>query len=339
MDEKPTTRTTRRGREKKKKTEQTSAVPLLTGTIDDTGMIRVSLELAEDQALTEAYFGALIEQLDDSSIDNWCRMTGTWQLSVCHLKFTSSSSVIPDAIRSEWLRDASECLKALWQAPEKVHRTRLRPRSFKGNEWQFESCFFPAEESVPESTDEKRFENTTLAQKKIIEHDGKEHHADEAILSESTKRTRLKEIQALLAKEPSSDYAVLYPEIKRIGELTRSEMASRLTPAFNAMLQSMPQETYEDKKQLCRFANAQLHAIGLSIASPDGSESALLVASSDPDPERGRFRLRTSSKDAGVRFPKSSVNLFEVQLIPASERVEAFSLGTVQDAIRDKRER
>jgi FHA domain len=85
----------------------------------------------------------------------------------------------------------------------------------------------------------------------------------------------------------------------------RLQLASRIAPAFNAAIQAMPQDTYDQKKELAAWVNAELGRFGLAVKCPKTGLPAKLHGDTGNYPETGRFQFQVST-DSGR--PHRTVN-------------------------------
>lgn len=99
-----------------------------------------------------------------------------------------------------------------------------------------------------------------------------------------------KAIQVILRDAPAG-YDSLRRRLRRLNDVVCEETAIALQPALNERVQRMPHATYEEKKELSRWLNAELREFGLAIECPKTGQPTLLHANPTHDAERGRFRL------------------------------------------------
>lgn len=95
----------------------------------------------------------------------------------------------------------------------------------------------------------------------------------------------------------------------------RLELARALEPALNAAAAAMPQESYEDKKALARWLNAELRTLGLALRDEVTGRPCLLVGDPGNRPGLGRFVL--DYLDDGRRVHAwTSVTLPPLRIMP-----------------------
>jgi hypothetical protein len=92
---------------------------------------------------------------------------------------------------------------------------------------------------------------------------------------------------------------------------------------FNAYLQSSPQRTVDEKRQLSREANDKLRTLGLAIRCPRTGRAAWLLADAGGGPG-GRFQLSLASQVPKRRKTVSFAALPSLTLVPRPERQEPF---------------
>jgi hypothetical protein len=97
---------------------------------------------------------------------------------------------------------------------------------------------------------------------------------------------------------------------------SRAVIARVLEPALNEEAKSHPQNTYEDKKALAKWINAQLRSLGLAIQDPKTGKPCHLVGSPGNRPGIGRFMLNITDESGRLVHSVTSVTLPHLQLIP-----------------------
>ena len=99
-----------------------------------------------------------------------------------------------------------------------------------------------------------------------------------------------KAVEACLDMVPQ-DCPALIAEMERFQHEFRVALAERLEPVLNAYVRQLPQDTYEDKKALARFVNAQLSPLGLAVRCPKtGMPSIIEADANDASGKVSRFR-------------------------------------------------
>src|SRR5207249_3213790 len=136
------------------------------------------------------------------------------------------------------------------------------------------------------------------------------------------RRERLKELVDAPVPEQFERVA---SDVREMGELVKQEMAERLTPAFNAHLHASPQKTFEEKKQLCRWANHFLREMSLSVECPTTHRPTILVAYGSSPPGIGRFQLVATLPDGRRERTLIARSLPYLDLCPDHPREEGTS--------------
>ncbi len=102
-------------------------------------------------------------------------------------------------------------------------------------------------------------------------------------------------------------------------ELT--SIAEVVQPLVVEYFNSLPHETYEQKKLVAKELNACVASIGLALMCPKTGLTAYLVA--DPGgnkPESGRFQLSVAESSGGRKRSMTSVDMPPIRLIPFIDR-------------------
>jgi hypothetical protein len=98
-------------------------------------------------------------------------------------------------------------------------------------------------------------------------------------------------LQQLTLRLPS-EFGAFREEAVELERVFLQLIAERLQNQFNHFLRQIPHETLEQKRNLAKFANAELQRLGLAIRCPKTGRSALLVADGYGDEVGGRFTLK-----------------------------------------------
>lgn len=130
-------------------------------------------------------------------------------------------------------------------------------------------------------------------------------------------------LNELLAQEPDESYWQLSERLRQARRVFHECVAKQMEIPFNEQLKTLPNATYEDKKQLALFANREMRAMGVGILCPRSGEVSALVAGTAEHSGVGRFRLSPLSDES--RRPFSSVDLCSFSLTPHYERRESRS--------------
>ena len=114
----------------------------------------------------------------------------------------------------------------------------------------------------------------------------------------------------------SADWALrLQMEVQRA-------IAKLLAPLLNDQLRELPQQTYEQKKELCRWVNAELRNLGLAVLCPKTGLPAMMHAAPGNHPELGRFEIQLSGSTSQRKRTRFFPELIPIQLCNATERQE-----------------
>ncbi len=111
-------------------------------------------------------------------------------------------------------------------------------------------------------------------------------------------------------------YAKKRDGIVATGDAVREELARALEPILNAEAAKLPQATYDEKKTLAKWINAELRRVGLAIRCPKTGNPCLIVATTGHSPLVGRFVLDYTDSEGKRQHPVSSVTLPTLQLMP-----------------------
>lgn len=120
-------------------------------------------------------------------------------------------------------------------------------------------------------------------------------------------------IKSLLDAPTPANYEEVRADLLRLSDMTRHEVAQRLTPALNEHAAKMPHATYEEKKKLATWVNAELRRFGLAVRSPDG-RPCLLKGNPGGQPGVGRFVFDFTDAAGRRHQPFSSVVLPRLEL-------------------------
>jgi hypothetical protein len=141
---------------------------------------------------------------------------------------------------------------------------------------------------------------------------------------------------AVLTRKVSGDYAAVAAWQKELHSAIQALLIERFEPAFNAQLASMPQATREEKKELCRWANAELRSLGLAIRCPKTGHAAILHTDLGYRPEAGCFQLELTGQEHGRRRTRTFVSLIPLELMPASPRVDPLAQYWAERALSNQ---
>lgn len=106
-----------------------------------------------------------------------------------------------------------------------------------------------------------------------------------------------------------------------------AEIASALGPVLNAHLNTLPQDTLVEKREIAAWVNRELRQLGLAIRSPVSDSPGILVANPGRDGDQGeKSRFNIITRDAaGRRYSPSSGWVPELELVEDPPRKEGRS--------------
>ena len=130
-------------------------------------------------------------------------------------------------------------------------------------------------------------------------------------------------IDALLAViSTESSYLDQASRFAELNHRFKQQVASRLQPKLNAHVQEMPRETYEDKKAIGDWVNAELEKFGLALRCPKTGLPAQLKGDPGNWPKIGRFQFQVVT---GTGRPKRTVS---TDTLPVLELIDAHQVTT-----------
>lgn len=138
-------------------------------------------------------------------------------------------------------------------------------------------------------------------------------------------------LKLLFATLPS-DYAERRSILAESHRVFREELVAALEPAINAHIKTLPQQTYDDKKELSKWVNAELRQFGLSIRDPKSGNCCLLRGNTATDLHSGRFMLDYTDNLGKRHYPLTSVAIPQLTLMP--DDLTRASYGTVSSRSR-----
>jgi hypothetical protein len=127
-----------------------------------------------------------------------------------------------------------------------------------------------------------------------------------------------KATEALLKSFPDG-YQPLTAKLRDVDEKFRGALARRLEDAFNRHVGGMPSATYDDKRALARWVNAELRRYGLALVCPKSRRPAVLLADPGGVAGVGRFQFQSESPEGRKVRAYSSAALPRLELTAASE--------------------
>lgn len=124
----------------------------------------------------------------------------------------------------------------------------------------------------------------------------------------------LRELIQSLAKDARPGYDSVASRMLQLQGVFRTEAAAALSEPLNTKLSEMPSETYEHKKRIAAFANAELRQFGLAVRCPRTGQPGVLQANPGGHSETGRFRIEVLDALGQRRHHTSAVELPELSL-------------------------
>lgn len=112
------------------------------------------------------------------------------------------------------------------------------------------------------------------------------------------------------------DFAARRKILIRAFDMAREEIAKAFEPVLNEVAAKMPQATYEEKKELAKWVNAELRRFGLAIKNPHSGKPCLLMGNPGGKPGFGRFLLEYTDDTGKRHHPLTSVTLPHLDLVP-----------------------
>ena len=114
---------------------------------------------------------------------------------------------------------------------------------------------------------------------------------------------------------PYEDYETRRCLLEQLSDISRSVIAAALEPSLNKYAATVPHETYDEKKELAKWINAELRRFGLAIKSPDTGSPCLIVATTGRNPAVGRFVLDYTDEFGKRHHPLSSGTLPHLEVM------------------------
>jgi hypothetical protein len=104
--------------------------------------------------------------------------------------------------------------------------------------------------------------------------------------------------------------------LRELHVTSREAIAKAFEAGLNAAAASMPLATYEEKKSLAKWVNAELRELGLTIRCPKTGEPAILRGGPGGVPGVGRFHLEITDKAGNRHRTVTSSVLPPLALMP-----------------------
>ncbi len=116
-------------------------------------------------------------------------------------------------------------------------------------------------------------------------------------------------------EELPKDYASRREALTALNDATRVAIAKALEAPLNAHAATLPQDTYEDKKTLAKWINAELRQFGLALKCDRTDRPCILVGNPGNRPDVGRFMLQYMDERGKLHHPLTSVTLPKLELM------------------------
>lgn len=116
--------------------------------------------------------------------------------------------------------------------------------------------------------------------------------------------------------------------IKAIRNAFYEELARQMSPALNAYVRTMPQNSPEDFKQVAAWVNDLLRETHLRVKEPTSGLPSLIIADVHSGKRSQLPRYRIEAHRPNMRSVRSNTTygrLFDVELMPAPTRVETWT--------------
>lgn len=105
------------------------------------------------------------------------------------------------------------------------------------------------------------------------------------------------------------DFAARREALRALHLAARSAIAESFEAALNREASERPQQTYEDKKALAKWVNAELRELGLTVRCPKTGRPAFVRGHAGGTPGVGRFHLEITDERGVQQRTVTSVNL------------------------------
>jgi hypothetical protein len=112
-----------------------------------------------------------------------------------------------------------------------------------------------------------------------------------------------------------ADYASRRETLLQLSDAVRNRLAAAIEPAINSAAAAFPQSSYEEKKALAKWINAELRRFGLALRAPKTGHPCILVATTGPRPDVGRFVFDYVDASGKRHHPMSSATLPDLEVM------------------------
>lgn len=115
------------------------------------------------------------------------------------------------------------------------------------------------------------------------------------------------------------DFAALRQQMTESFDRNREQIAAELEQPLNDEVSHRAHESYEQKKELAKWVNAELRRFGLAIKCPKTGRPAILIGHATGVPGVGRFHIEVLGEEGvakrtytGVQLPKLELTLADL---------------------------
>jgi hypothetical protein len=122
-----------------------------------------------------------------------------------------------------------------------------------------------------------------------------------------------------LLKTLPDEYRSLTGKLVDVDKNFRVAVARRLEEALNQQVNVMPAASYDDKRALARWVNAELRRFGLALVCPKSQRPSVLLADPGGTPGTGRFQFQSESPEGRKVRAYSSAVLPRLELTAAPQ--------------------
>ena len=126
------------------------------------------------------------------------------------------------------------------------------------------------------------------------------------------------------ATTASDGYQAKAADLSGITHNYMAKLAKELEPALNAHVQSMPQETHEDKKEVASWVTKELRRFDLAIKCPKTGHPAILFTIPDYQPGVGRFVVEHKTPEGKRVRAFTPIRVSQLELMEAPTRREGL---------------
>jgi hypothetical protein len=111
-----------------------------------------------------------------------------------------------------------------------------------------------------------------------------------------------------------ADYDSLRQRLTESFDRGREQMAAELEQPLNDEASNRPHESYEEKKELAKWVNAELRRFGLALKCPKTGRPAILIGHATGVPGVGRFHIEVLGEEGVAKRTYTGVQLPTLEL-------------------------